>query len=758
MTIWIDGVGGNDSPAGANNIARLATVKASSANALKTLARLAGICNGAVGEGAVNPLQGETIYINGEVGGTLTTPDVAFALFNCASLGSPALVTSWPTTQPTPPSGSYAPAVLRGDVNQNGVTFTYTGITVTFASVSSVAVVTSAGHGLKEGTQISFSSTGTLPGGITAGTTYYVRAPLTNSFNISATIDGALLDVPSVGTGTISGLLYWTGTLGTPFTSSTVTRCLIYADEATGADGSSICELDLVADATAVANTKNSYFINGSRVIFINFTDTRGIVQNALANMRLDSSSGQGVSVVVLAALSSSAGTSANALACFQTAQGTVFSKLTLRNPALTSFGQYPLSTEQAKNVVYEDISIECGGHHFIGFTGTGDQDGNIVRRCYGNRGLGQTAGAFSGSCSFAGATVTNGLMENCTWENGILLNPAGDLTTRAQAYATNLWTFAANNPNGLSGMRINKTIFRPKSAKMPYINAGGQVNNTTALTAGQELVATSYPVQFNQCMYGPSGVAQHFSGGTNTVANSSHRSGLWYMTGSSGLGTAASRNPPFIYADSDWSTTVPAVMPRNILFQNMLFIIKAGQRSPFIGGTTFVMNSLNMLCAIRFKDCVIIDLSKHARGCTIAMFDYGGAAGNCVFNVESSIIITQPQDASGVVKQLCFNDNGLANAAARRKFTGNTYVGFTTFSSDTNFDTQAEWLASVDTTATFAPAMNLQNQATVNLIAAKLGGAWMNGLSVAEVINAALSGISRIPSTINKKVGYYAS
>ena len=62
-------------------------------------------------------------------------------------------------------------------------------ITVTIASP---AVVTWTGHGLYEGCPIIFTTSGALPTGITAGTTYYVgRSPATNTFNISTSVANA---------------------------------------------------------------------------------------------------------------------------------------------------------------------------------------------------------------------------------------------------------------------------------------------------------------------------------------------------------------------------------------------------------------------------------------------------------------------------------------------------------------------------------------------------------------------------------------
>lgn len=57
-------------------------------------------------------------------------------------------------------------------------------------SIATPGVITWKAHAYAEGTPISFTTTGVLPG-LTAGTVYYVRAPLTDSFTLSRTVGGA---------------------------------------------------------------------------------------------------------------------------------------------------------------------------------------------------------------------------------------------------------------------------------------------------------------------------------------------------------------------------------------------------------------------------------------------------------------------------------------------------------------------------------------------------------------------------------------
>jgi len=89
-------------------------------------------------------------------------------------------------------------------------------VTVTIASP---AVVTWASHGLVAGTTVVFSTTGALPTGLTAGTTYYVRNPATNTFEVAATSGGAAINTTGSQSGVhtvVSGGVLFTGVLHWP--------------------------------------------------------------------------------------------------------------------------------------------------------------------------------------------------------------------------------------------------------------------------------------------------------------------------------------------------------------------------------------------------------------------------------------------------------------------------------------------------------------------------------------------------------------
>lgn len=72
-------------------------------------------------------------------------------------------------------------------------------VTLTLASPG---VVNWTGHGLLANQGVVFATTGALPTGLVAGTRYYVKTPLTNSFNVSATPGGTAINFTGSQSGT----------------------------------------------------------------------------------------------------------------------------------------------------------------------------------------------------------------------------------------------------------------------------------------------------------------------------------------------------------------------------------------------------------------------------------------------------------------------------------------------------------------------------------------------------------------------------
>lgn len=79
--------------------------------------------------------------------------------------------------------------------------------TVTITNASP-AVITWTAHSLPNGTPVAFTTTGTLPAGLTTNLVYYVIAALTDTFQVSAVIDGVPIVTTSGGSGTHTGNAY----------------------------------------------------------------------------------------------------------------------------------------------------------------------------------------------------------------------------------------------------------------------------------------------------------------------------------------------------------------------------------------------------------------------------------------------------------------------------------------------------------------------------------------------------------------------
>jgi hypothetical protein len=63
------------------------------------------------------------------------------------------------------------------------------------------SVVTWIGHNRTEGQTIVFTTTGALPAPLVAGTVYYVRNPVANSFNLASVVGGAIITTTTAGSG-----------------------------------------------------------------------------------------------------------------------------------------------------------------------------------------------------------------------------------------------------------------------------------------------------------------------------------------------------------------------------------------------------------------------------------------------------------------------------------------------------------------------------------------------------------------------------
>ena len=143
-----------------------------------------------------------------------------------------------------------------------------TGKSVTM-TIASPCVVTSTDHGLRNGTRLVFSTTGALPTGVTAGTTYYAKSTAANTFNLYT--DAALTNIVNT-SGTQSGThiaksvlmleyfdqyptRWWDATLGVQRCYDGLTSWKI-ARSAKDAINEEVCELgQAFDDITKVSNS-----------------------------------------------------------------------------------------------------------------------------------------------------------------------------------------------------------------------------------------------------------------------------------------------------------------------------------------------------------------------------------------------------------------------------------------------------------------------------------------------------------------------
>ena len=92
------------------------------------------------------------------------------------------------------------PLVANQNLYKIGQTSVKTG-TVTISN-STPGVITYTSNGLTVGTAVIFTTTGTLPTGLTASSTYYiVSTPTGDTFTVSSTLGGAAIATSSAGTG-----------------------------------------------------------------------------------------------------------------------------------------------------------------------------------------------------------------------------------------------------------------------------------------------------------------------------------------------------------------------------------------------------------------------------------------------------------------------------------------------------------------------------------------------------------------------------
>ena len=118
-----------------------------------------------------------------------------------------------------------------------------TGVTVTM-TIASPCVVTWNSHGMANGSTLTLSTTGALPTGLTAGTTYYVVGAAANTFNLAAILGGTAINTSGSQSGVHTAIAH---------------LCVVVSP--------GICNGVATMDVTGVASVKCEMF-NGATQVF----------------------------------------------------------------------------------------------------------------------------------------------------------------------------------------------------------------------------------------------------------------------------------------------------------------------------------------------------------------------------------------------------------------------------------------------------------------------------------------------------------
>lgn len=151
-----------------------------------------------------------------------------------------------------------------------------TAATVTI-TIASPGVITWTGHGLAAGTPIKLSTTGALPTGLTAGTTYFVLSTglAANTFRVSATPEGAAINTSGSQSGT------HTGTRGLIAGTTSIT--------ATGAVAGDAGKFIWLASSDKTCPTKASTYLTGELIRIRSVSGTTITLEHGLRNHYLNS-------------------------------------------------------------------------------------------------------------------------------------------------------------------------------------------------------------------------------------------------------------------------------------------------------------------------------------------------------------------------------------------------------------------------------------------------------------------------------------
>lgn len=161
-------------------------------------------------------------------------------------------------------------------------------ITVTL-TIASPGVINWVAHGLAASQPIVFSTSGALPTGLVAGTTYYVKSPVADSFNVSATPGGAAINFTGSQSGVQKASEPWTDYAGVSEIFAAGFRYVKWTLDVTSSGGNDIYKLTALNVKLSLSPANDSGSISavagdaGGTVVTFNtaFIDVEAITVNA---------------------------------------------------------------------------------------------------------------------------------------------------------------------------------------------------------------------------------------------------------------------------------------------------------------------------------------------------------------------------------------------------------------------------------------------------------------------------------------------
>lgn len=131
------------------------------------------------------------------------TSALSFTISQASSLGLPAVASYlYFYLIDSNGSGTMKLAAAQVKYDEGSLQTTVAESSTVTISNASPGVITETGHTRNANDPIRFTTTGGLPTGLSTGTTYYVKSPISNAYNVSATPGGANINTSSAGSGT----------------------------------------------------------------------------------------------------------------------------------------------------------------------------------------------------------------------------------------------------------------------------------------------------------------------------------------------------------------------------------------------------------------------------------------------------------------------------------------------------------------------------------------------------------------------------